>query len=64
LATLIFIDDTDWVITTPQGYFDGTPEGMTHIYWTRRDRAVATDSLFIKFHDSGLAGKILKIPSH
>lgn len=61
LATLFFIDEADWVITTPQGHFDGTPDGMTHIYWTRRDKAVATDSLFIKFHTSGLAGKILKL---
>ena len=63
LATLTLVDDKNWVITTPQGYFDGTPEGTTHIYWTVRNRAVTSDSLFKKYYISGLARKILKVPS-
>ena len=64
LGTMYFTDDTNWAITTPQGTFDGTAIGMTHVYWTRRGRAVAGDSLFVQFHSSGLAGTLLRSPQH
>ncbi len=63
LATMFFTDDTNWVITTPQGFFDGTSIGMTHVYWTRQGLAVAGDSLFTQFHTSGLVEKLLRTPS-
>src|SRR5205085_6287592 len=33
LATLIVLDESDWLVVTPDGLFDGTPAAWNKILW-------------------------------
>jgi WD40 repeat protein len=59
LATLEILDETDWVMTTPDGHFDGTPGGRKQVYWTKEDEIVPNDSLAQKWRIPRLLEKIL-----
>jgi WD40 repeat protein len=59
LATLEILDETDWVMTTPDGHFDGTPGGRKQVYWTKEDEVVPNDSLAQKWRIPRLLEKIL-----
>ncbi len=59
LATLEILDESDWVMTTPDGHFDGTPGGRRQVYWTKGDEVVHNDSLAQKFRTPRLLERIL-----
>ena len=59
LATLEILDESEWVMTTPDGHFDGTPGGRKQVYWTKEDEVVHNDSLTQKFRTPHLLEKIL-----
>ena len=62
LASLIGIDDKDWVVATPDGLFDGTPDGWRLINW-RFSRALydlaPVEIFFNEFYYPGLLSEIL-----
>ncbi len=56
-AYLSFINDNDWVVTTPDGLFDGTPEAWKQIIW-RFDKNTfnyaPVEAFFKEFYRPGL----------
>ena len=62
VASLIGIDDKDWVVVTPDGLFDGTPDGWRLINW-RFSRALydlaPVEVFFNEFYYPGLLSEIL-----
>jgi WD40 repeat protein len=60
LATLVILEgEKDWVITTPQGLFDGSSKGMKLIEWRINDKIYTLDQFFNEFYTPGLLSKIL-----
>jgi WD40 repeat protein/uncharacterized caspase-like protein len=33
LASLVMLNDADWMVTTPEGFFDGSPEAWRRLRW-------------------------------
>jgi WD40 repeat protein len=60
LATAMNIDrGADWVVTTPDGLFDGSPEGQKLIEWRIGDKVYALEQFFNDFYTPGLLARIL-----
>ncbi len=60
LASLISMDENDWVVVTPEGYFDGSPNGMKNIHWVSGLEIYPLDAFYNKFYVDGLLSKIMK----
>ena len=62
LATLYLLDDNDWLITTPDGLFDGSPGAWPRAIWrfnkSTLDHA-PVESFFNEFYYPGLLSDIL-----
>ena len=62
IATLIAVDSTNWVVTTPSGLFDASPEAMKQMYYvvndpTDRDepwKVIELDQLKQRYYQPGL----------
>ncbi|GAB3914420.1 hypothetical protein GCM10028803_59850 [Larkinella knui] len=62
LATLIAVDSTDWVITTPAGLFDATPGAMQLMHYVVNDstdhdepwKVIELDQLKQRYYQPGL----------
>lgn len=59
-ATLISLDSSDWVVTTPDGQFDASPGAMQLIYYVVGREIIALDQLKKRYWDPGLLSKIIK----
>jgi len=59
LATLIAIDSTDWVVTTPSGLFDASPGAMKLMYYVQGLEVIELDQLKERYHEPGLLSKIM-----
>lgn len=60
LAQAIQLDrGKDWVVTTPDGLFDGSPGGQRLMEWRIGDRLFALDQFFNEFYTPGLLGRVL-----
>lgn len=56
-AYLSFINDNDWVVTTPDGLFDGTPEAWKQIIWRFDNNTfnyAPVEAFFKEFYRPGL----------
>ncbi|MBI3928021.1 MAG: caspase family protein [Armatimonadetes bacterium] len=59
LATALQLDEgKNWVVTTPDGHFDGSPEGQRLIEWRIGDRLYALDQFYNDFYVPGLLARI------
>ncbi|MTB52822.1 caspase family protein [Lewinella sp. W8] len=59
-AKLFFFDDRgDWVIITPDGRFDATPEAMKYMYYTLGKEILPLEQLYAGFFTPGLLGAVL-----
>lgn len=54
LATLLATGGAEWVLATPQGSFDGTPEGQRVLEWRVGDTIFALDQFFNQYFTPGL----------
>jgi|GEM_PF-1950201 len=60
LADAVILDDgQDWVVTSPDGLFDGSPQGMKLIEWRINDRTYSLDQFYNSFYTPGLLSRIL-----
>ena len=63
LAALVAIDDKDWIATTPEGFFDGSPGGWQKILFRFNDNTFDTaepEQFFNDFYQPGLLQDVLK----
>jgi WD40 repeat protein len=64
LATALELDrGADWVVTTPDGLFDGSPGAFRLMEWRIGDKLLALDQFFNDFYTPGLLARLLQPPS-
>jgi hypothetical protein len=51
LATLIPTNDNDWLVTTPEGFFDGTPNAWKQLIWRFNNNTFDYASVETYFND-------------
>ena len=54
LATLIILDDTEWVISTPNGLFDASPGAMDKLYYVAGMETIDLEQLKHRYYQPGL----------
>jgi WD40 repeat protein len=59
IATIVSTGGRDWVAVTPEGFFDGTPQGIAHIDWRIGRSLWPLESFFNEFYQPGLMKDIL-----
>ncbi|MHC9542366.1 MAG: caspase family protein [Vulcanimicrobiota bacterium] len=60
LADAVILDEgQEWVVTSPNGLFDGSPQGMKLIEWRINDRIYSLDQFYNSFYTPGLLSRIL-----
>ncbi len=59
VATLISFGKDDWIVTTPEGLFDASPDAMKLIYYTQGFEIFELDQLKDRYFEPGLLQKIL-----
>lgn len=63
LASLIAIDEDDWLVITPDGLFDGSPEAWKQILWRFSQNTfdvLPVEAFFNEFYYPGLLADILQ----
>lgn len=62
LATLLVLKGDDWLITTPDGLFDGRADAMRMVNWRdgNTDEVVPLDAFYNDFYYPGLLAEILE----
>lgn len=60
LATVIAIDSSDWVVTTPQGHFDASAGAMQQMYYLVGLERLELNQLKTRFYEPGLLKKIMQ----
>jgi WD40 repeat protein len=58
LARLIALDEKDWVVATPNGRFDGSPDGMKLISYMQDNKLLPLDSFFEQFYTPKLLQRV------
>lgn len=58
----IQIGKNDWMVKTPDGYFDATDDAISNIHFVRGMEAVGADQLMEEFYVPGLVEDIFKAP--
>lgn len=59
LATLVAIDSTDWVVTTPSGLFDASPDAMKLMHYVVGLEVIELEQLKERYYEPGLLAKIM-----
>lgn len=59
MATLVFFGSSDWVIVDKEGRFDGTPEGMKKMYFTKGLDILPLESAYEQFYTPNLLPRII-----
>ena len=59
LGTLRLYRGGDWLLTSHEGYFDGTPEGMKNVFWVDGSKMNVARELGASRHSSGLMGRLI-----
>ncbi len=59
LATLIAIDSTDWVVTTPSGLFDASPGAMNLMHYVVGLEVIDLEQLKDRYYEPGLLAKVM-----
>ena len=58
IMCLVSLKVKDWVVTTPDGRFDGSPEGMKLISYIQDNKLIPLDSFFEKFYTPNLLATV------
>ncbi len=59
LYTYMQINRNDWLVTTPNGHFDGSKSALQLVNYVSGMEVVAIESLFDKYYTPGLAKRIM-----
>jgi WD40 repeat protein len=59
LATVYFLSKTDWIASTPDGFFDGNVEGIKKLYYVKGLETIPLESLYEQFYTPKLLSRIL-----
>ena len=59
LATLIALDSTDWVVTTPTGLFDASPGAMKLMHYVQGLEVIGLNQLKERYYEPNLLAKII-----
>jgi WD40 repeat protein len=54
-----FIGNSDWVTITPDGFFDGTPNGLKELYYVNGLEIIPLESTFEQFYTPNLAQRLI-----
>jgi WD40 repeat protein len=54
-----FKDSKDWLVVTPDGRYDGSPDAFKRLYYVKGVEVVSLDALFEKFYTPGLYGMLI-----
>lgn len=63
LATLVLKDENEWVVVSPEGYFDGTPSGWNKVGWRFSNDPIdiqPTEIFFNEFYHPGLLKEVIE----
>jgi WD40 repeat protein len=61
LATAIELNQSkDWVVASPQGFFDASPTGMRDLEWRYGKDRYALEQFFVEFYQPGLLKDIIQ----
>ncbi|MBL7774797.1 MAG: caspase family protein, partial [Saprospiraceae bacterium] len=58
-ATLIVLDSSEWVVTSPSGLFDASPGAMRLLYYTVGLEVIELDQLKERYYEPGLLAKLM-----
>jgi hypothetical protein len=59
LITLYSLNNDDWVVVTPDGRFDGSPNGIKLIHYVQNNSSIPLDSFFDSFYTPQLFARVL-----
>lgn len=59
LVSLIALDQQDWVAVTPDGRFDGSPDGMKLMHYVQNNQPIPLDAFFEQFYTPKLLARVL-----
>jgi hypothetical protein len=59
LCTLISLDKEDWVVVTPDGRFDGSPEAMTLMHYVVGLENIELSQLKERYYEPGVLAKLM-----
>ncbi|MBU0488518.1 MAG: WD40 repeat domain-containing protein [Bacteroidetes bacterium] len=59
LLTISFIDTSDYVIVTPDGYFDGTPNGIKQLYYVQGLEIIPIEKYYDKYYRPDLWRRVM-----
>ena len=59
ILTYIFVNKSDWIVSTIDGRFDGSPEGIKLLHYVKDNKSISLDALFDKFYMPNLVAKVL-----
>lgn len=62
LATLLSLDEKDWLVVTPDGFFDGSPAAWRQVLWRFNKRTfdyTPVEAFFNEFYYMGLLADVL-----
>ena len=51
LASLYLFGDSDWLVTTPEGFFDGSPAAWEHAFWRFNNSTFDSGAVELYFND-------------
>lgn len=51
LLTLVLVNQSDWLVMTPEGFFDGTPSAWKQLFWRFNNNNLQDSSVEIYFAD-------------
>lgn len=63
MATLMLIDESDWIVLSPEGLFDASPNAMRLLYYLvetgQRTEIIELEQLKARYYEPGLLQKLL-----
>lgn len=59
VATLINVDQRDWIVTTPSGLFDASPNAMNEMYYKIDRQIIDLEQLKGRYWEPGLLAKLM-----
>jgi len=59
LFTRIQMNQDDWIVTTPDGRFDGSPDGIKLLHYAKDNKSIPLDSLFDRFYTPNLVAQVM-----
>jgi len=55
----IHVNLKDWIVSAPDGRFDGTPDGIKLLHYAKENKSIPLDSLFERFYTPNLITHVI-----